>query len=250
MKIKKVPRENIAKRVREREALKERYCFAKQYGFEFVFVDEIVFSVADRIKNAWSNKNENIEFSSPITPQKSVSAVVAISKRGCLHYEIFDSFLNFSNFANFVRELQNKFHRNRRVALFYDGLSVHKHGESQRQIYARRNWMGIMNEAYCSHLNPIEYYFARVKKCYREKLNELLLETPNPPTNTIVKAAANAALEELQAQANDLSPTIKNCEGQLLQRLSLDAFPLKPRHYDYRHEAITVRRYVQSLRRL
>ena len=49
--------------------------------------------------------------------------------------------------------------------MFHDGLSVHKQIRALR-ILRRFKWVRLLNEGWCSYLNPIEYFIGMVKRHY------------------------------------------------------------------------------------
>lgn len=67
----------------------------------------------------------------------------------------------------FLKRIKAKLPRNDRVALFYDGLSVHKTRAVQDTIMREMGWLPIQNVAYQPNANPIEGYFAIIKRSYR-----------------------------------------------------------------------------------
>lgn len=57
--------------------------------------------------------------------------------------------------------------RHERVALLYDGLSVHKTSSIQDALMREFGWLPMLNIAYQPNNNPIEAYFSVIKRAYR-----------------------------------------------------------------------------------
>lgn len=67
----------------------------------------------------------------------------------------------------FLRNLSKKIEKSENVTLFYDGLSVHKYKEAVEFIKNNLKWDQILNIAYCSENNLIEYSFCQIKNRFR-----------------------------------------------------------------------------------
>jgi hypothetical protein len=58
----------------------------------------------------------------------------------------------------------------KKVAILFDGLSVHKMKMSLQLILIEFGWIGMLNVAYSPKQNPIEIYFSMIKRNYRKLL--------------------------------------------------------------------------------
>lgn len=79
--------------------------------------------------------------------EANYSAVVAMDWRGVVHFEVFQGWLNTERYLQFLKNLK-LYTLNEKIALFYDGLSVHLAKPVKRLIFLEYQWLGILNEAY------------------------------------------------------------------------------------------------------
>lgn len=98
---------------------------------------------------------------------KAVTMICAISEeKGVVGYSLFNGYLNSQLYLGFLDKIKSVYKR-KRIGLFYDGHSVHK-SNAARALMDEHNWVPLMNVAYQSDDNPIEYFFAYVKNEFRK----------------------------------------------------------------------------------
>jgi transposase len=80
---------------------------------------------------------------------------------------IFPKALDRWDFIIFLEELRD-LHQGERLFIWLDNLRVHLTQEV-REYCDENDIELIFNVPYCSHLSPIEYVFAQVKRLYKDK---------------------------------------------------------------------------------
>ena len=95
--------------------------------------------------------------------------------------------INQHSFCEFLIELRRKL-RNEKVVLFMDQLAVHS-TEKVRNKYDELKFETVMNVKYMPDFQPIETVFAHVKKWYTKERLNLLANSKDYDTKTLVKKA-------------------------------------------------------------
>lgn len=92
--------------------------------------------------------------------ESNVCVVCAIDNHKVFHYKKFHGYLNTERYIEFLNELGGKMDKNSKYCLFYDGLSVHKTERAVQYIERTLGCSHILNVAYQSEDNAIEYFFS------------------------------------------------------------------------------------------
>ena len=78
-------------------------------------------------------------------------------------------YLNIDEYCKFLKQIK-KTVGDEKIALFFDGLNIHKSAKANNLI-AKYRWVKILNEAWQSNNNPIENYIGFIKRhYYKQKL--------------------------------------------------------------------------------
>jgi transposase len=118
---------------------------------------------------SWSNIRQNINLNKFKRFSKNITVISVIDANGLAHKKKLNGFINGEIYRQFLRELEFKV-GSQNIAIFFDGLSVHKMKASWELILKEFSWIGILNVAYSPDFNPIELYFSMIKREFRKNL--------------------------------------------------------------------------------
>ena len=162
----------LQKRRQESLDILEQFQLIEAKKWRCFYLDEAVFSAKDFKKTAWSNLGQNI-LSQFVYMPPCKAAIGICSNLGLHLYQIFDKSVVQDNYHAFLRAFRESLGHRQRVAVFHDGLSMHK-TKASRELYDALNIESVLIIAYNSEQNPQEHIWLRSKQSYRKQLLQLL----------------------------------------------------------------------------
>ncbi len=158
--------------------MKSEIKMALQLKKKIIYVDESMFTTAQRLSHAYSNKNINIRVNELTANIQALAVVAGVSdKRGVEAYFIKPKSINSNSFIEFL-ELLLQNNNPLQTVLFMDNCAVHR----SRKVTEFCKLLGlqmIFNVPYCPQYNPIERVWAIAKNLYkRSKLKQISYKNP------------------------------------------------------------------------
>jgi hypothetical protein len=89
---------------------------------------------------------------------------------GLVHWEITEGRYDQAAYLSFVRRMTAKLDPQDKIALLYDGLSVHTAKAANSVLIQELQILPILNAAYQPNCNAIEGLFSMIKRFYRRML--------------------------------------------------------------------------------
>ena len=90
----------------------------------------------------------------------NVKVCAVVDENGLVYYEIQGEHFKTEDYCLFLENLFAEIGEDRRCALFFDGLNIHKSGQAIKKLISDFGWLPILNVAYKPRQQPIELYFA------------------------------------------------------------------------------------------
>ena len=132
-----------------------------------------------------------------------------------VYYEVIEGKYNTDYYLGFLDRLYMFTGKSPKVALFFDGLAIHKTQRVVEDLICKKGWLPMLNVAYSPNHQPIESLFAQVKREYRHRINAefrarlLDKEGEKGPRRDFVRESFEAARER------DLEETVRHAEQAL-----------------------------------
>lgn len=145
---------------------------AHETGKYIIYLDETSFTRDLGNKYGYAKKGEKVTF--PFKkPQMSIGAICAISREKLVGFKMRDGSNNKLSFLNFIIELLQTFKRedpeNYDKILFYLDNATYHTCSLILEAFKLLQVNYIFAPAYCSPVNPIEYYFSQIKSNLNRK---------------------------------------------------------------------------------
>ena len=134
--------------------------------YHMVYLDETTFQIRYNQEKVWSNKGQQVVVEAPKRFQKNQSVIAALDVNGVKLHMLLDGYLEGTQYLEFLQRIKDHYKGRRNLVIFYDGLSVHKRPDAFHFI-RDQGWTGVLNCAYDSPANPIEYVFSQIKLRFR-----------------------------------------------------------------------------------
>ena len=131
---------------------------------EVIYIDETTFHLWMHSSRCWVTRDMTLTL--PTERGKSITLIGALSsRRGLVHYSIFEGSNNAETFLDFLQRLKLKC-RNDPAVIVQDNLSVHRAGAVMQLYDATFRHMFL--PTYSSVLNPIERVWNVIKQEWRQ----------------------------------------------------------------------------------
>ena len=134
-------------------------------------MDETVFIGADKLKNAWSQKNSHLNLEL-VGGQEEQSAKVigALSNKGSYIYWASPDYFDRFDILKFVQMLERR-NRGKNWAIFWDNCPTHK-ANIVKDYLGEKGVPIVFNLPYCPEYNGIESLWGFQKKKFRKLITE------------------------------------------------------------------------------
>jgi hypothetical protein len=131
-------------------------------GCTIVFVDEVKFQQSADFRGAktWAAPNDKLVIHDRAMPKSNINVSVAIDENGIVHHEFTEGRYDQNAYLDFLRRMRSKYDKNKRLAVFYDGLSAHTTKAVVQAVIDELKILPIQNIAYEPNCNAIEGLFA------------------------------------------------------------------------------------------
>lgn len=147
----------------------------KLQGHRIIYVDEFVTTKSTLPTHAWSLKRKPLQIDLKQFSPGCLATIIGISaEAGVELVKHFDRSVDRPKFIEYLKALRRK-HRQDRLAIFVDQLSVHKSLDVAAELAKQRIEM-VLNAAYSPDYNPIEGAIGVAKAAIKkERLRRVLL---------------------------------------------------------------------------
>jgi len=129
-----------------------------------ISIDECCFYVSENSRFGYSKRGKRIEkHTNPYKNKKrTVSLLLAISRKGIVNYQVSDKPFNSETFSNFILKLD----ASKGTKIVLDNVQFHKSSQS-RKAFEHKGFVPCFIPPYSPQYNPIEFVFSSLKSQVR-----------------------------------------------------------------------------------
>lgn len=131
---------------------------------DVISIDETSFYAKVKNQCGYSKKGKRITVQYQSVPCIKVSLLVAINKHGIVGYDITEGAFNGTMFNKFISTLAAPMGSK----LLLDNASIH-HNKLLKKVLQEKQFTAVYLPPYTPQWQPIEYFFSRLKRCFREE---------------------------------------------------------------------------------
>jgi len=191
-----------------RKEYAKRFLEEKWLSSQCIYIDETGFNLWMRRSQGRSKIGSQIHSVLPNCRGSNMTLILAISKRGPIHYKILMGSVTKQKYQEFINELDGKLPETRHY-LIQDNASIHKNVNSSHELK--------FLPPYSPFLNPIEAVFSKLKLLVRTELSKIILvNIPQADrtillNNIIIQMIANGEFEDLRSYYKHIETFFPDC---------------------------------------
>lgn len=153
-----------------------------------MYVDETIFSKTTMMPLEWSRRRTNLQVDQTKVYTGYHAVIAAVSEaKGVELIHIQDRAVNAFDFGRYIGDL-SRANSKRPFALFMDNLRAHK-TNVMKMMYARLDITPLYNVPYFPDGNPIEACFSQVKRHFKSKRLNCIINNKEFITNDAIREA-------------------------------------------------------------